>query len=97
MAARESGINDYHALFAATAGIGLEYYIDEFESDQDDYSLIMVKALADRLAEAFTEWLHLKVRKEWWGFDVNENIPLEDMFLTKYQGIRPAFGYPACP
>lgn len=93
----DSGLKDYHALFAATAGIGLEFYIKEFEADQDDYSLIMVKALADRLAEAFTEWLHLKVRKEWWNFAPNENFTLEDIFLTKYQGIRPAFGYPACP
>ena len=97
VAPKESGINDYHALFTATAGIGLEYYIEKFESEHDDYSLIMVKALADRLAEAFTEWLHQKVRKEFWGFAATENIPLEDIFLTKYQGIRPAFGYPACP
>jgi len=93
----ESGIKDYHALFVATAGKGLEYYLDLFRKDHDDYSGIMVKALADRLAEAFTEWLHLKVRKEFWGFAPGEHGSLNDLFLTRYQGIRPAFGYPACP
>ena len=69
----------------------------EFEKDHDDYSIIMVKAVADRLAEAYAEWLHKKVRKEYWGFAPNEELSLEDLLMARYQGIRPAFGYPACP
>lgn len=91
-----SGIKDYHALFSATAGIGLEHYIHEFEKDHDDYSIIMVKAVADRLAEAYAEWLHEKVRKEFWDF-AKEELSLNDLLMARYQGIRPAFGYPACP
>ena len=97
VAPKETGIKDYHAIFAATAGLGLEHYLNEFKSKNDDYSLIMIKALADRLAEAFSEWLHEKVRKEFWGFSKEENFSKEDLFQTRYQGIRPAFGYPACP
>lgn len=97
VATRESGIVDYHSLFALTAGIGLEEYIEKFESENDDYSVIMVKALADRLAEAFAEWLHEKVRKELWGFVPDENLSLNQLLQARYQGIRPAFGYPACP
>lgn len=97
VATRESGIADYHSVFAATAGIGIEHYIEKFESRNDDYSVIMVKALADRLAEAFAEWLHEKVRKELWGFTPDENLKLNQLLQAKYRGVRPAFGYPACP
>ena len=92
-----SGKEDYIGLMAVTAGIGLEMYLEEFDREHDDYSSIMVKALADRLAEAFTELIHEKIRKEYWGFNRQENLSIDDMFQTNYQGIRPAFGYPACP
>ncbi|MEA1897062.1 MAG: methionine synthase [Bacteroidota bacterium] len=94
---RDSEIADYHSVFAATAGIGIEKYIEKFEAGNDDYSVIMVKALADRLAEAFAEWLHEKVRKELWGFVPDENLNLNQLLQARYQGVRPAFGYPACP
>ena len=97
IAPKESGITDYIGAFAVTAGIGIEKKIKEFEKSQDDYSSIMLKALADRLAEAFTELLHLKVRKELWGYQPEENLSQEELILEKYQGIRPAHGYPACP
>lgn len=97
IAPKSSGIVDYIGAFAATAGIGIESKIREFEKDHDDYQSIMLKALADRLAEAFTELLHLKIRKEDWGFAPNENLDMEGLLLEKYQGIRPAHGYPACP
>jgi 5-methyltetrahydrofolate--homocysteine methyltransferase len=97
IAPRESGIKDYIGAFAATAGIGIESPLKEFEDAKDDYSIIMLKALADRLAEAFTELLHEKVRKEYWGYAKNENLNLDDLIMERYQGIRPAFGYPACP
>lgn len=97
IAPKESGIADYIGAFAATAGINIEERIKKFEQNHDDYSSIMIKALADRLAEAFTELLHEKVRKEYWGYVPQESLPLDDLILEKYQGIRPAFGYPACP
>lgn len=97
MAPKSSGITDYIGAFAVTAGIGIEKMLAEFERDHDDYSSIMVKALADRLAEAFTELIHYRVRKEFWGYASDENLNLNDMLLEKYQGIRPAHGYPACP
>ena len=89
--------NDYIGAFAVTTGIGIEKKIAEFEKDHDDYSSIMLKALADRLAEAFSELMHLKVRKELWGYAKDENISNEDLIQEKYQGIRPAPGYPAQP
>lgn len=92
-----SGRKDHIGLIAVTAGIGLEAYLEEFSRDQDDYHAILIKALADRLAEAFTELLHEKIRREYWGFAREENLTLEDLFKTNYQGVRPAFGYPACP
>jgi 5-methyltetrahydrofolate--homocysteine methyltransferase len=92
-----SGITDYIGAFAVTAGIGMEKILAEFEAKLDDYQGIMVKALADRLAEAFTELIHLKIRKELWGYVPDENLTLEELLLEKYQGIRPAHGYPACP
>ena len=92
-----SGRKDYIGAFAATAGTGIEEKLKLFEKDHDDYSSIMLKALADRLAEAYTELLHKQVRKEFWGYAKDESLSLEDLILEKYQGIRPAYGYPACP
>jgi 5-methyltetrahydrofolate--homocysteine methyltransferase len=97
IAPKETGITDYIGAFAVTAGIGIETKLQEFASQFDDYKSIMLKALADRLAEAFTELLHLLVRKELWGYASDENLDLEGLLLEKYKGIRPAHGYPACP
>lgn len=88
---------DYFGTFAVTAGIGIEKWIEKFEKDHDDYNSIMLKALADRLAEAFAESMHERVRKEFWGYAADENLTNEDLIKEKYQGIRPAPGYPACP
>ncbi len=90
-------LHDHLGLFAVTGGIGLEHYLEKFEKEHDDFRALMVKALADRLAEAATEWLHEKVRKELWGFAPDERLSKEELFRMKYQGIRPAYGYPACP
>jgi 5-methyltetrahydrofolate--homocysteine methyltransferase len=92
-----SGIKDYVGGFAVTAGIGIEKHVARFEADHDDYHAIMLKALADRLAEAFTELMHLKVRKEYWGYAANEVLDNNALIKEKYVGIRPAPGYPACP
>jgi 5-methyltetrahydrofolate--homocysteine methyltransferase len=89
--------NDYIGLFAVTAGIGVEKKERFFTDDLDDYSAIMLKALADRLAEAFAEMLHHRVRTDLWGYAPNESLSTEDVIAEKYQGIRPAPGYPACP
>jgi 5-methyltetrahydrofolate--homocysteine methyltransferase len=97
IAPKSSGRTDYIGAFAVTAGIGMEKILAEFERDHDDYNSIMIKALADRLAEAFTEIIHVKVRKELWGFAPDEKLSLYELLLEKYQGIRPAHGYPACP
>ena len=97
VAPASSGISDYIGAFAVTAGIGIEKKIKEFEADHDDYSAIMLKALADRLAEAFTELLHEDIRLNSWGYVADENLGVEDLFREKYSGIRPAHGYPACP
>ena len=97
IAPRSSGIVDYLGAFAVTAGLGIEKMLAEFVAKLDDYQGIMVKALADRLAEAFTELIHLRVRKELWGYAKDENLSLDDLLLEKYKGIRPAHGYPACP
>ena len=97
VAAKESGIADYAGLFAVTAGIGAEKKDKEFEAALDDYSGIMFKALADRLAEAFAECLHQRVRKDLWGYAEDENLSNEELIKEAYQGIRPAPGYPACP
>jgi 5-methyltetrahydrofolate--homocysteine methyltransferase len=91
------GRSDYIGLFAVTAGIGLEKIVERFKAAHDDYSEIMVKALADRLAEALAEYLHEKVRKEYWGYAASENLTAEQLIAEEYRGIRPAPGYPACP
>jgi 5-methyltetrahydrofolate--homocysteine methyltransferase len=97
IAPRGAGVNDYIGAFAVTAGIGIEKKLEEFEKQHDDYSSIMLKALADRLAEAFTELLHKRVRKEFWGYGRDENLDNDELIKEQYRGIRPAPGYPACP
>ncbi|MFC2090586.1 methionine synthase, partial [Bacteroidota bacterium] len=97
IAPADSGYKDYLGAFAVTAGMGIEKKLNEFEQDNDDYSSIMLKALADRLAEAFTELLHEKIRKETWGYMPDEAYSMDELFKEKYSGIRPAHGYPACP
>lgn len=97
VAPQSSGKEDYIGMFAVTTGIGLEKLVDEARAKQDDYAEIMAKALADRLAEAFAELLHAKVRKEYWGYSADENLTADEMIKENYQGIRPAPGYPACP
>lgn len=97
IAPKDLGVKDYIGGFAVTTGIGIEKWVEQFEKDHDDYSSIMIKALADRLAEAFAELMHLRVRKEFWGYASAENIPTEELAREDYQGIRPAQGYPACP
>ncbi|AKD53953.1 methionine synthase [Spirosoma radiotolerans] len=93
----ESGREDYIGGFAVTAGIGIEALLDKYERDHDDYNSIMVKAIADRLAEAFAERMHERVRKEFWPYATDENLANEQLIKEAYQGIRPAPGYPACP
>jgi 5-methyltetrahydrofolate--homocysteine methyltransferase len=83
--------------FAVTTGIGIEQHLDRFEATHDDYSSIMLKALADRLAEAFAECLHQRVRRNLWGYAPDEHLANEQLIAEKYRGIRPAPGYPACP
>jgi 5-methyltetrahydrofolate--homocysteine methyltransferase len=97
VAPKSSGIADYAGVFAVTAGIGVEKKEKYFTDDLDDYSAIMLKALADRLAEAFAECLHHRVRTDLWGYAPQETLSNEDMIAEKYAGIRPAPGYPACP
>jgi 5-methyltetrahydrofolate--homocysteine methyltransferase len=92
----DSGLADYLGGFAVTAGLGADALVRRFEQDHDDYNAIMVKALADRLAEAFAEYLHQRVRREW-GYGRSEHLSLEELIGQKYRGIRPALGYPACP
>ncbi len=91
------GITDHIGLFAVTAGLGVDKRAEAFEVAGDDYSAIMLKALADRLAEAFAEWLHERVRREFWGYIPDEALEIDDLVAEKYRGIRPAPGYPACP
>ena len=97
VAPAESKVADFIGLFAVTAGIGLEKLVDKFEQDHDDYQSIMAKALTDRLAEAFAELMHERVRKEFWRYAPDEQLSNEDLIEEKYRGIRPAPGYPACP
>lgn len=89
--------HDYLGMFAVTAGLGLEHLVAQHKANHDDYSEIMAKALADRLAEAFAELLHEEVRRTWWGYQPKEHLSNDDLIDEKYQGIRPAPGYPACP
>jgi 5-methyltetrahydrofolate--homocysteine methyltransferase len=96
IAPRESGVPDYLGLFAVTAGIGADELVRRFEADHDDYHAIMVKAIADRLAEAFAEYLHAQARKDW-GYGEGEQLSNDELIAEKYRGIRPAYGYPACP
>ena len=97
IAPKGSGVADYIGAFAVTTGIGIETKLAEFEADHDDYSSILLKALADRLAEAFAERMHERVRKEFWGYATAENLTNKELIKEAYRGIRPAPGYPACP
>ncbi|MGB0176978.1 MAG: vitamin B12 dependent-methionine synthase activation domain-containing protein, partial [Owenweeksia sp.] len=97
IAPESAGVKDYVGAFAVTAGLGIEELVKKYEREHDDYNGILVKALADRLAEAFAELLHHKVRTELWGYAPDEDLANEDLIREKYRGIRPAPGYPACP
>jgi len=97
IASEESGVTDYMGAFAVTAGIGIEKWVKHFEDKHDDYSAILLKAIADRLAEALAERMHLLVRRELWAYDSKESLSNDDLISEKYKGIRPAPGYPACP
>ncbi len=96
-APRETGLVDYVGGFAVTAGHGLESLVAEFKAANDDYSAILASALADRLAEAFAERLHEVVRRDLWGYAADESLTNEDLIAERYQGIRPAPGYPGLP
>lgn len=97
VAPAESGTRDYIGMFAVTAGLGIEKHLERFEKANDDYSSILLKALADRLAEAYAELLHLRIRREFWGYAAAEQLDTAALIAEKYRGIRPAPGYPACP
>ena len=97
IAPKESGIQDYMGCFCVSTGFGTEKLAKEFEANHDDYNAIMIKALADRLAEAFAEYLHEQVRKNHWGYASEESLSNEELIAESYKGIRPAPGYPACP
>jgi 5-methyltetrahydrofolate--homocysteine methyltransferase len=97
VAPRETGVSDYAGAFAVTAGVGIEALVTHFEVTHDDYNAILTKALADRLAEAFAELLHQRVRREFWGYAPDEALDNQGLIKERYQGIRPAPGYPACP
>ncbi len=97
IAPKDSGIHDYIGCFCVTTGFGVDEKALEFEKNLDDYNSILIKALGDRFAEAFAEYLHLKIRKEIWGYASDENLSNQDLIKEEYKGIRPAPGYPACP
>ncbi len=97
IAPETTGKGDYIGAFAVTAGIGIEALVEKYEKDHDDYNSIMVKAIADRLAEAFAELMHERTRREFWGYATDEKLSPEELISEKYVGIRPAPGYPACP
>jgi len=97
IAPKSSGVRDWCGAFAVTAGLGIEHKLAEFEAAHDDYHAIMLKSLADRLAEATAEWLHERVRKEYWGYAADEQLDNAALIKEQYKGIRPAPGYPACP
>ena len=96
VAPQDSSLRDYIGAFAVTTGLGAETLAARFEADHDDYNAIMVKALADRLAEAFAELLHARARRDW-GYGADEALSTDDLAAERFRGIRPAFGYPACP
>ncbi|MFI2744042.1 methionine synthase [Zhouia sp. PK063] len=97
VASKESGKQDYMGAFCVTTGFGVDEIAKRYEAQHDDYNSIMIKALADRFAEAFAEYLHEKVRREFWGYQAAEHLSNEELIKEKYQGVRPAPGYPACP
>ena len=97
IAPKETGVQDWIGGFAVTAGLGIEEHLEHFRRDNDDYSAIILKALADRMAEALAEWMHREVRTKYWGFAPDENLNNADLIAEKWRGIRPAPGYPACP
>jgi len=97
IAPKDSGVADYIGLFTVTAGIGVDKKEAQFEADHDDYSAIMFKSLADRLAEAFAECLHARVRTDLWGYNAGETLSNDELIAESYPGVRPAPGYPACP
>jgi 5-methyltetrahydrofolate--homocysteine methyltransferase len=97
VAPADSGRSDWIGAFAVTAGLGIEPHVERFQADHDDYNAILLKALADRLAEAFAEYLHRRVRREIWGYAADEPLDNESLIAERYRGIRPAPGYPACP
>ena len=97
IAPQDAGVADFIGAFAVTAGIGIEAHVARFEAAHDDYSAILLKALADRLAEALAESLHERVRREFWGYAPDERLTGEQLVREEYRGIRPAPGYPACP
>ena len=97
VAPKELGLADHIGAFAVTTGFGLDEFATDFEKAHDDYSSILAKALADRLAEAFAEHMHELVRKEYWGYARDEELSNEELIKEAYRGIRPAPGYPACP
>jgi len=97
IAPKDSGVQDWIGAFAVTAGIGIDPHVQRFEAAHDDYNAILLKALADRLAEALAERLHQKVRTEFWGYDADESLDNDALIAERYRGIRPAPGYPACP
>lgn len=97
VAPRSSGKKDYVGIFAVTAGAGADYLLQKYRNQGDEYSALLMKSVLDRLAEAATEWLHEKVRKEYWGYAPHEKLPIPELFAVKYQGIRPAVGYPSIP
>ena len=97
IAPKDSGRQDWIGAFAVTAGLGIEPHIARFQADHDDYNAILLKALADRLAETLAERIHQRVRKELWGYAADESLDAEQLIGETYRGIRPAPGYPACP
>ncbi len=97
IAPKTTGVADYIGMFAVTAGEGIDEHVRRYEAEHDDYRAIMIKAIADRLAEAFAERLHQRIRKEFWGYAAEETLPNDALIDEKYAGIRPAPGYPACP
>jgi 5-methyltetrahydrofolate--homocysteine methyltransferase len=97
IAPKEAGVQDWIGGFAVTAGLGIEEHLERFRKENDDYSAIILKALADRMAEALAEWMHREVRTNYWGYAPHEDLSNEDLIAEKWRGIRPAPGYPACP